>query len=116
MPNEDWPGAGEYVRALRRRLGYTVASLAEVTHLSTRTINNLEHGHQPNFDDDTLAFVEAALGMSGGEIRDRASGKNPRHAHPEDLRMVMSAWLRLSDEDRRMIVQIARDRQRFGRR
>lgn len=111
---EDWSRVGGQIRAARRRLGYTVKTLAEATHLSTRTINNLEHGHQHNYDDDTLAFVEAALGWDDGEIRARATGQRPRRTHPEDLRLVISAWPRLSEADRRLIVAMVRERRGRG--
>lgn len=108
--SEDWARVGEQIRAARRRLGYTVKTLAEATHLSTRTINNLEHGHQDNYDEDTLAVVESAIGWEPKEIRLRVAGQIPRRVHPEDLRMVMSSWLSLSDADQRLIVQIVRER------
>ena len=103
----DWVRAGEQVRRARSRSYGTRSDFAAATGLSVSVLGELERGARSNFDPDTLARVEDALGWAPGAITDVAAGRRLRHAMDEHLARLLAVWRTLSPDARAILADIA---------
>ncbi|GAB3889359.1 hypothetical protein GCM10028802_42200 [Terrabacter terrigena] len=106
---------GRRVAAERGRHWRSRAAFARAAGLSKRVVDDLELGRRSNYAETTLAAIEAALGWTPGTcLRVVQGGKVQREVDPSMVRL-MDAWVRLPEEARAMLVEIAERAARDGR-
>jgi transcriptional regulator with XRE-family HTH domain len=93
-----------HARALRRQ---TQAEFADDAGVSVRTIGNLEAGEVRQYDAQTIARLEAALGWAPGSVQRVLEGGAPVVESDELLAIVRQAWPRLPVEARRLLAELA---------
>lgn len=91
-------------RALRRQ---TQAEFAEDVGVSVRTIGNLEAGEVRQYDAQTIARLEHALGWAPGSVERVLEGGAPVVETDELLAIIRQAWPRLPVEARRLLAELA---------
>jgi hypothetical protein len=75
--------------------------------VSSRVLDDLEHGKRINYQVATLAAVEATLGWAPGTIGQIVrGGKVQRDMDPELVRL-MDIWPHLSADARALLVEMA---------
>lgn len=91
-------------RALRRQ---TQAEFAEDVGVSVRTIGNLEAGVARQYDPQTVARIEYALGWAPGSVQRVLEGLAPVVEADELFAVVRHSWPRLPIEARRLLAEMA---------